>query len=141
MDKQEIIAFMNANQACHLATVEGDAPHVRGMMIYRVDENGIIFHTGKPKDLHKQLQANPKVEFCFNNFESGLQIRVSGVARLSDDEKLKQEIVAARPFLKQIADSHPDGFDMIAVYRVKDLEATTWTMETNLAPKTFVKLD
>ncbi len=140
MDKKDILAFMNTNQACYLATVEGDIPHVRGIMIYRADKDGIIFHTGKTKDLHQQLQANPKAEFCFFNPQIGLQVRVSGIAKLSDDENLQQEITEARPFLKQIAEAHPVGKDVLAIYRVTDLIATTWTMETNMAPKAFIKL-
>jgi pyridoxamine 5'-phosphate oxidase len=31
MNKEEIISFVNANPTCYLATVEGDAPHVRAM--------------------------------------------------------------------------------------------------------------
>jgi len=46
MNKSEILGFLNANPLCHLATVEGNKPHVRGMMLYRADENGLIFHTG-----------------------------------------------------------------------------------------------
>ena len=140
MDKKEILAFINANQACHLATVEGDTPHTRGMMIYRADKDGIVFHTGTVKDLHKQLMANPKVEFCFNNYQTKIQVRVSGTAELQKDEKLKMEIVEARPFLKKIAESSPSGYDMLAVYRVKNCVATIWTMETNLAPKKHIKL-
>ena len=55
MTKEEIYAFISANPASHVATVEGNKPHVRGILLYRADENGIVFHTGKMKDLHKQL--------------------------------------------------------------------------------------
>ena len=65
MTKSEILALINANPACHLATVEGNAPRVRGILLYRADENGLVFHTGNTKDLHRQLTRNPKVEFCF----------------------------------------------------------------------------
>jgi len=100
MDKNEIFAFINANQICFLATVEGKKPRVRGMMPYRADEKGIIFHTGKMKDLTKQLQANPEVELCFFNAESNTQVRVSGKAEFVDDLNLKKEIVEKRPFMK-----------------------------------------
>ena len=67
MNKTEIIAFLNANPVFHLATVEGNKPRVRAMYLYQADENVILFHTGKMKDLHKQLTANPNVEMSCNN--------------------------------------------------------------------------
>ena len=140
MEKHEIISFINANPACYLATVEGDKPHVRGMLIYRADKDGIIFHTGKVKDLHKQLMVNPKVELCFNNHQTNVQVRVSGVAELQNDTRLIMEIVESRPFLKQITETDLCGCDLLAVYRVKKCMATVWTMETNLATKTHIKL-
>lgn len=67
MNKEEILDFIKSNPACHLATVDGDQPRVRGMLMYRADENGILFHTGNFKDLYKNLQNNPNVELCFNS--------------------------------------------------------------------------
>lgn len=138
MDKTEIFKLINANPMCHLATAEGDTPHVRGMMMYNADESGIVFHTGKAKDLSRQLIANPKVEFCFFDQASGTQIRVSGKVEAVDDTKFKQEIVKNREFLKPIVDQL--GFDVLSVYRVKNLRATVWSFETNLAPKTYINL-
>ena len=76
MDKGEILAFMTANPTCYLATVEGNRPHVRAMIIYRADESGIIFQSWTAKDVFKQLCDNPAVELCFNNYKEGIQIRV-----------------------------------------------------------------
>ena len=45
MTKEELYTMMNQNPAFHLSTVEGNQPHVRGMLLFRADENGIIFHT------------------------------------------------------------------------------------------------
>ena len=137
MDKAEIIAFLNANPSCHLATVEGNKPHVRGMLLYRADENGIIFQTGKMKDLHKQLSENPNVELCFNNYKDNIQIRVSGTVELVEDMDLKNEIIAKRQFLKPLIEKA--GYEL-AVYRLKKGVATIWTFETNLAPKAYIEL-
>ncbi len=140
MNKSEIFEFINANPVFHLATVEGNKPHVRGMMMYRGDGNGIIFHTGKGKDLHKQLSANPQVEMCFNNgkFEDLIQIRVSGTVELVEDIALKKEIVEKRDFLKPLVEKM--GYEPFAVYRMKNGVATIWTMKTNFAPKEFIQL-
>jgi pyridoxamine 5'-phosphate oxidase len=138
MNKAEILAFLNANPDCHLATVEGNKPHVRGIGIYRADENGVIFETSTVKDLYKQLSENPNVELCFNNYKDRIQVRVSGIAEAVDDLELKKEIVAERRFLKPRVEK--GGYGAIAVYRVKKGVAHVWTMEVNLAPKTYIQL-
>ena len=138
MTKSEILALINANPACHLATVEGDAPHVRGILLYSADEKGLVFHTGNTKNLHRQLARNPKAEFCFNDYQKGIQVRVSGSVELIDDMELKKEIVAKRDFLKPWVEQQ--GYDMLVVYRLRKGKATTWTMQTNFDPKTYVDL-
>jgi pyridoxamine 5'-phosphate oxidase len=137
MNKSEILAFLNANPSCHLATVEGNKPHVRSILIYRADEGGIRIETGTMKDLYKQLSQNPNVELCFNNYEDGIQVRVSGAVEPVDDVGLKDEIIAQRPFLKQRVEE--GGYEAMAVYRLKGV-AHVWTSATNLAPKTYIQL-
>ncbi len=140
MNKNEIFEFLNVNPVFHLATIDGDRPRVRGMLLYRADENGIVFHTGKMRDLHKQLTENPKVEMSFNNGsdEDLVQIRVSGAVELVEDMGLKKEIVREREFLKPLVEKM--GYDFLAVYRLKNGTASIWTMKKNLAPKELVKL-
>ena len=141
MNKQEIFEFLNLNPACYFATMDGDTPRVRGMLMYKADENGILFNTGANKDLFKQLQKNPNVELCFVNnkdLPNFIQIRVSGVVVFENDMKIKEQIINDRPFLKPIAEKV--GYDAIIVIRVQNLVATPWTMATNLKPKEFIKL-
>lgn len=140
MTKAEIFALLNSNPVFQLATVEGNKPHVRNLLMYRADENGIVFHTGKIKDLHRQLIQNPNVEMCFNNgnVQNMVQVRVSGTVELVEDLALKKEIVQKREFLKSIIEKM--GYDSLAVYRMKNGRATIWTMATNLEPKVFVNL-
>lgn len=140
MTKKEILDFLTANPMFHLATVEGNKPRVRGMLLYRADENGIVFNTGKMKDLHKQLTANPNVELCFgnNSFENLTQVRISGTVELVEDLELKKEIVEKRDFLKPWVEQA--GYEPLAVYRMKKGVATVWTLATNFAPKEFMEL-
>ena len=140
MTREQIFQLINNNQRCHLATADGNRPHVRGMLIYRADSKGIIFHTGTTKDIFKQIRKNPNVELCFSNNkpEDLVQVRVSGTAVLENDIKLKEEIVANRSFLKPMVEQF--GYEFLAVFRVKKLSATVWTMATNLAPKEYVEL-
>ena len=138
MTAQEIFRLINENPAFHLATVEGDQPRVRGMLLFRADENGFVFHTASTKDVFSQIKQNPKAEMCFSC--NGIQIRVTGVLEQVFDEKLREEIFAhpSRKFLQAWVANGIDN--LLQVFVMKDCTAVTWTMETNFEPKTPVKL-
>jgi pyridoxamine 5'-phosphate oxidase len=138
MNKSQLLEFIATNPVCHLATVEGDQPRVRGMMMYRADDDGIIFHTGDFKDLYQQIVANPKVEVCFNSTDHRKQVRISGIAQILDDLGLKKEIVSASPYMKPQIDRQ--GYDMLIVFRVTHLKAAVWSMATNFEPTSYVEL-
>ena len=143
MTKEEIFAIMNQNPAFFLATVEGDQPRVRGMLLYKADESGIVFHTGTMKDVYAQIVANPKAELCFNN-KTGLQVRVRGTLTSIEDTKIKDEISEhpSRVFLKQWKESGEmsDFYRTFAVFSMKDGVAVTWSMDRNFAPKEDIQL-
>ncbi len=136
MTKEEIISFINANPTCYLATVDGDAPHVRAMGMYKADERGILIQLSTVKGMYGELVRNPKVELCFSG--NGKVVRISGIADFMEDRNLKEEIVQARPIQKSLVDAH--GWEAIKVFRVANPLATVWTMTTNLEPREFVKL-
>ena len=138
MNRNEMLQFMNANPVCCLATVENGQPRVRGMLMYRADEQGILFHTASFKDLYRQVQENPLVEVCFISPDGSVQVRVSGRIESGDDMDLKNEIVQARDFLKPLV--YPDGFDKLKLLRDRDCMATLWTYDLNFTPKEFVRL-
>lgn len=138
MTAQEMYKLMNENPVFHLATMDGDQPRVRGMLLFRADEGGIIFHTASTKDVFAQIRKNPKAEMCFSG--NGVQIRVTGILEQVVDEKLREEIFAhpTRKFLQAWKENGIDG--LLQIFRMKDCTAVTWTMETNFDPKEFVKL-
>lgn len=140
MDQAQILTLLNHNPTFHLATLEHGEPRVRGMLLYRADQQGIVFHTGAIKELHRQLQACPQVELCFFDPQTFVQVRVRGEAREVTDLAFKQEIVASpgREFLQPLVATH--GYELLSVYRVENGRASTWSMATNLAPKEFVHL-
>ena len=46
MTKEELFKMMNENPVMHLATVdENGFPRVRGILMFKACEGGIIFHT------------------------------------------------------------------------------------------------
>ncbi|MGV8057730.1 MAG: pyridoxamine 5'-phosphate oxidase family protein [Smithellaceae bacterium] len=128
MNQEQLLQFLNAYPVCYLATTEGNQPRVRGMMMYRADSTGIIFHTGAFKSLCSQIKANNLVEICFSSQDT--QVRVAGIAEIIDDLNLKKEIVEARPFLKSLIDQN--DYDSLIVFRVTKCKAAVWTMKSNL---------
>ncbi len=133
MTKEEMIAFMNSNPVMHLATMDGDTPRVRAMLLFKADEKGIVFHTANTKDVYKQLMENPNVEICFNSPE--MQLRVTGVAARDDDPVLREEIFnhPTRKFLQAWKDNGIDN--LMTVFRVTKCVGVTWSMMTNFDPK------
>jgi pyridoxamine 5'-phosphate oxidase len=138
MTRKEVFEFINQNMSCALATCVDNKPYVRGMMMYRADEKGIIFHTGVMRDLYKQLQKNPNIELCFHNADPQnlMQVRVRGIAALEKDGKLRDEIISQRPFLKPIVAQK--GLESIVVFRVQKMTASVWSMAKNLEPKEYI---
>ncbi len=138
MTSQEIFELISKQPMFHLATMDGDQPRVRGMMLFRADERGIVFHTASTKDVYRQIKANPKAEMCFSCGE--VQVRVTGVLEQNDDPALREEIFAhpSRKFLHAWKEKGIDG--LLQVFVMKDCTAVTWTMATNFDPKEPVKL-
>jgi len=138
MTKEEVLEFITTNPCFSLATMDGNQPRTRMMMICRADENGILFTTGRDKDVNKQLQANPAVEMCFFGTEENRQVRIEGKVEADDDLELKKQIVEAFPFLKPWIEAQ--GYEVMVAYRLKNGKATTWTMETAFDPKQYIQL-
>jgi pyridoxamine 5'-phosphate oxidase len=138
MTKSEILAALNANRECYLATVEGNKPHVRGMALHKADETGIYFQSWKIKDIHKQMVKNPEVEICVK-LPNGNQLRVSGRFEIVEDLALKKEVEALRPFMTQIIKDN-GGYDVVDIYRMKNGKAFVYEREHNLAPKVYIDL-
>lgn len=144
MNKQEIFNLMNKNPIFFLATTEGDQPRVRGMLLYKADESGIIFHTGTMKDLYNQVVNINKVELCFNDYKEGVQIRVRGELEIVQDNNLKDEIAQhpSREFLKPWREQQDlqTFHEQFVVFRLKNGIAVKWTMADNFAPKNEIQL-
>ena len=138
MVKEEMFKLMNENPVFHLATIDGNQPRVRGMFLFRADEEGIIFHTASTKDVFAQIMKNPKAEVCFQG--QGSQIRVTGVLEKVNDENLKNEIFnhPSRKFLQAWKENGID--DLLQIFRMKNGTAVEWTMATNFSEKKPVDL-
>jgi uncharacterized pyridoxamine 5'-phosphate oxidase family protein len=135
---EDCVKFANDNPSSYIATVEGDQPRVRGMLMWYADKTGFYYSTGATKDLYKQLQVNPKVELCFFDPKSQnlKMMRVTGKAEFVGDIEVKKRLIEERPFLKQMGlTAESPG---LIVFRVPKGEAHFWTMDTNMQPKNRV---
>jgi len=144
MQKEQIFELMNNNPTFSLATIDGETPKVRHMLLYKADKQGIIFHTGIVKEVYAQILKNPSVELCFHDVSRNIQVRVSGTLEIVDDNALKDEISnhPSRTFLQAWKQSGTleDFYNSFIVFRMRDGRAVTWTMETNFAPKNEIAL-
>lgn len=138
MEKQEIFKLINSNPVFSLATVDGDQPRVRGMLLFRADSDGIIFHTASTKDVYRQITANPKAEMCFQCGD--IQIRITGTLEKVEDEALRNEIFShpTRKFLQAWKDNGVEN--LLTIFRMKNGRAVIWTMADNFKEKEYTVL-
>lgn len=144
MNYQDALDLMNSNPVFFLATIDGGKPRVRGMLLYRADESGIVFHTGTFKEVYKQIENNPNVEMCFNDFKKGVQLRVSGELNELTDKALKDEIAGhpSRAFLRHWKEEGKmeDFYKELAVFKLQPDKATIWSMDRNFTGKEEIAL-
>jgi pyridoxamine 5'-phosphate oxidase len=132
------IDFANENKLCYVATIEKDQPRVRAMGFWFADETGFYFQTGDVKSLYRQLKDNPKVEVCFFKPDkmTGTTLRISGDAEFVNDRKLKEKVLAERPFLKSFGLTIDSPG--LVIFRIPHGQAHYWTMDTNMKPKELI---
>ena len=145
MKKEQIFEILNANPVFFLATTEKNEARVRGMMLYKADDSGIIFHTGSNKDVYHQMRNNPNVQLCFYDTEKNIQVRVRGTVEFLEDIELKKEISnhPTRVFMqswKANCATEQEFYEMFSVFRLKNGLANIWTFESNFAPKEDITL-
>ena len=143
MNFQECIQFANENPLCYFATVDGDQPHVRALLMWYADETGFYFATMTPKRFWEQMENNPKVELCFYNnaaeMMAGTMMRVTGSVELLRDEGLNAKVVKERAFLEDLA-GQPIG-PVTEAFRVSSGKAVFWTMNDVLKERDLVWLE
>ena len=135
MEFKDCIQFANEHRICHLATTESDQPRVRVINMWFANDDGFTFCGLAPKNLWKQIKANPKVEICFFNNAPALKdvkaLRVTGKAEFVEDRDLKVRLLNERPFYRNFGTGAPDD-PTYPVVRVAHGEAWFWTMECAL---------
>ena len=130
MDLQDCVKFATENPVCYMATMDGDQPRVRGLLLWFADDSGFYFAILSPKQVSRQLKENPKVEVCFYNnpaeLQGAKQMRVTGEIAFLDDQKLIDKVYEERSFLDQIAGRSVKP--LLEILRIRTGEAHFWTM-------------
>lgn len=139
MTIQDCIRFTNDNPICYLATVENDQPRVRALGFWFADETGFYFQSSTVKEFTGQLKKNPKTEACFYKHEGmlGTMLRIAGKVEFIEDIKLKERVLADRPFLKSFGLTVDSP--SLVIFRISHGQAHFWTMENNLKPKEIIE--
>lgn len=138
MNKNDVFTLINRNPTFSLSTSENKKPHVRVITLFRADDKGIIFATGKHKDVYKQLIANPYVELLFWISDEETQIRVSGAAKLFENLEIKKLVVEKFTFLKPWVEK--EGYDKLATFCVENAKASVWTQKAEFNHKEYIIL-
>lgn len=92
----EILMIANENPSCWLATADNLIPRLRPMQMWFADEAGFYFHTGKSKNVCRQLTAHPIAEAAFSAKSGGIA-RVSGDVEFLSDPLLTERLFRERP--------------------------------------------
>ena len=144
MNLQECIHFANENPLCSLATVDGDQPQVRTVMLMYAEESGFYFETFPNKEMSKQMHQNPNVEICFYNHAENMmeskQLRIKGTVSFTDDPQTVDRVYEKIKILEPLAGG--PFKDVMEVYKLEHGDAHFWTMndigkETTLEHLTF----
>jgi len=133
MDFKDYVKFANDNPVCYLATVEGDQPRVRALMMWYADETGFYFQSQSVKALCKQLEKNQKAEVLFYAPEDdgGKVMRVSGKVAFIEDTSIRAKVIDERPFLKEMGIKDPEN-PLLAIFKIYTGEAYFWTREWSM---------
>ncbi|MCK9579110.1 MAG: pyridoxamine 5'-phosphate oxidase family protein [Methanoregula sp.] len=98
---KEVIDFYTKNPVGCLATIDNGKPRVRPFQFLFADSGKLYFCTANTKDVYRQLNANPAVEFVSTSPEY-VFMRVSGDVKFSKDMGLKKRVLDTYDMIRGI---------------------------------------
>jgi len=107
--KKEVWEHFKDYQHVFLATSEGDQPRVRPVTLVHLDGRLWIL-TGTRNAKTKQIQKNPKIEFCLllQKGENSGYVRVAGLAKIIQDKETKVKVAEDCDFFSEYWKSPED---------------------------------
>lgn len=121
---KEVLDFLKANKVFYLATTSGDQPHVRPMGFVMEYDGKLTFCTSNPKDMCKQLVANPNVEICCvaANYDT---LRICGKAVFCTTEETQRKALDVMPALGKM---YAVGDGKFEIFYLDNAQAVRQTM-------------
>ena len=98
---QEVIDFLKENVSGVLATVEEGKPRARPFQFMYEEDGKFFFCTNNTKDVYRQLQKTPYVEFSSMSPKFAW-VRLRGEVRFSAELSYKEKVFAASPLVKSL---------------------------------------
>ncbi len=127
----DAIEFANRHPVCFAATIDGDRPRVRGLMLLRADESGFYFTSQPQKNIIRQLSVNPNIEVCFYKqggvLDDTEMLRISGRVRFLDEDR------PARRHDDGERQDGASGYRAPVMFKIIAGEAYTWKSSYGLA--------
>lgn len=96
-----MVEFLLANPNGCLATVDGKKPRVRPFQFMLEKDGKLYFCTANTKEVYKQLQLNPGLEFASTSKDM-VTYRLSGEAKFEDNREVKEAILEKAGLVKRI---------------------------------------
>ncbi len=116
---KKFVKFVEENKYGAIATIDGEKPQVRAMVILTLDKEGIIYCvTNCASNKVKQIENNSNVSvYIWRDHDF---FRIEGVAEISNDVTLKKQILDKNPiFLKHYSGPEDKKMCVIKIKVIK----------------------
>ena len=118
----ELLKFLEKNPVFYLATDDNGQPRVRPFGFHMIFNDKYYMVTALPKKVCKQMEKNPKIEFCSMAPDTHF-VRVSGeVVFDNDNMDAKKKVFEVMPDLLKMYGSAENP--AMSVFYLKDMHAT-----------------
>lgn len=118
----ELLKFLEKNPVFYLATDDNGQPRVRPFGFHMIFNDKFYMVTALPKKVCKQMEKNPKIEFCSMSPDTHF-VRVSGeVVFDNDNMDAKKKVFEVMPDLLKMYGSAENP--AMSVFYLKDMHAT-----------------
>ncbi|MDY4082200.1 MAG: pyridoxamine 5'-phosphate oxidase family protein [Candidatus Metalachnospira sp.] len=118
----ELLKFLEKNPVFYLATDDNGQPRVRPFGFHMIFDGKFYMVTALPKKVCKQMEKNPKIEFCTMAPDTKF-VRVNGeVVFDNDNMEAKKKVFEVMPDLLKMYKSADNP--IMSVFYLKDMHAT-----------------
>ena len=97
---EKVNDFLTQAETFYLTTVDGDRPKCRPVASHMLAGDRLYFGIGDFKEVYRQMQKNPHVEFCAAVGKGFL--RYYGDAVFEQDYTIAEQVLAAAPAMQKI---------------------------------------